>query len=299
MLLAMLFRRRPARSAALTGTLALALALTLVAFKYPKPAREVFDPSQYGFTGPRGCVLPSTPPHFFAMAMRAASRAEAESLAWRLGLRGKWEQDLYVCELQGDGALVWVAGPRMAREVLVPPGPVAALAHRAYEPDDAELPMGVFGFRRPSVQRLIAPGEVASIGAPIALVHSVDRVVKEWPPAKSEGDDVPLLPFGPWIEYPELGARARRTGGSSWGGTSALVMEPIDADGRAAHWLAERGPGWIGFEVPFMNLAATRTALESRGVHAREALFGHSLWLPPSETGGALIVFTPPPESRP
>jgi hypothetical protein len=99
----------------------------------PTPAarvREVYDPSLYGFTGPRGCILPSTPPGFRAMAMRARSRAEAESLAWRLGLSGTWERDLYVCLLDGEGALVWSVGPRVAHGVRIPAGPVSALVHR-------------------------------------------------------------------------------------------------------------------------------------------------------------------------
>ena len=251
-------------------------------------SREVYDPSLYGFTGPRGCVLPSTPPYFRAMAMPARSRAEAESLAWRLGLPGRWEQDLYACELQGGGALVWVTGPRMAREVRIPGPRIAPLVHRVYEPQDPVLPMGLYPLRRPE-PRYPAPGQPGVFQTPIALVASVDRVVRTWPPAKSEGDDVPLLPFGEWIELPELGARARRGSAGGWS-SSVLVMEPTNSSGWAARWLEETGPGWIGFELPHVDLATLRRGFDERGVRVREFRDG-ALWLPPSEGGGALVVF--------
>lgn len=268
------------------------LAAVLATARMPaEPAgREVYDPTLYGFAGPRGCVLPSTPPGFRAMAMRASSPAEAESLAWRLGLAGTWEDDLYVCLLQGDGALVWAVGPRTGRDVRIPGGPVSALVHREYQPEDPELPMGLWPLRRPEPPRSSAPGEPGVFRCPIALVRSVDRIARQWPPAKSGGEDVPLLRFGSWIELPDLGARARRGAAGGW--TEVLVMEPSDRDGWAARWLEERGPGWIGFELPFMDLTAARRGLESRGLEPRALGGDRALWLPPSETGGALVVIT-------
>jgi hypothetical protein len=148
--------------------------------------------------------------------------------------------------------------------------------------------MGLWPLRRPGTPRQPPAGEPRIFRCPIALVPSVNRVVREWPPARSENEDIPLLPFGDWIELPELGARARRAPGA--GGTQVLVMEPTSADGWAARWLEEHGAGWIGFELPHLDLDATRSRLDSRGLRPR-VMNDRAMWLPPSETGGALVVF--------
>jgi hypothetical protein len=235
-------------------------ATLLAALVFPPGGRAVFKPSDYGFTGPAGCVLPSTPPYITGMAIPAASPEDAEAAAARLGFAGYWEGDLFVCPIS-EQAMVWVVGGRLPPDTRIAPLVPQVLAHRTYEPPDRALPLGLWPIRRPMKAVQAAPNGAIGIWSVIAIIPSADSVAKVWPPPRSNGDKVPLLSFSSPVALEPFSAWSRVAGAGSG---SVTLLEPASDDGLAARWLAG-GARWIGIEVIVASVEKSRVVRRARG----------------------------------
>jgi hypothetical protein len=258
-------------------------------------ARDVYDPRDYGYRRPRGCLVPNTPPHLTGMALSAATRDAAERTSRRLGFAGYWEDDVLVCPIR-DGALLWVVGPSLPPEIRVPERSPMPLAHRSYEPPDRSLPLGFW----PISRRLRSASPPVGDGGrldPIAIVPDADSVARVWPPPTSEGDDVPLLNFRPTRRFEKLAARGLVAAAGGWSGT-VILLEPDSDDGPAARWLGAAGPRWLGFEIAVSDIDRTARLLAERGLHSNP-LDDDAIWVDPEQTGGVLVVFRQLESSRP
>ena len=256
----------------------------------PGGGRDVYDPSNYGYTGPRGCILPTTPPHLTGIALPAATRDAAEQVTRRLGFAGYWEDDVLVCPII-DGVMLWVVGLPD-----VPAGSLLPLAHRSYEPQDRSLPLGQWPYGR-HVKSVSPPnGAWGRLGV-IAIVPDADSVAHVWPPPSSEGERVPLLSFRRTNRYDEFSARSLVAPAGGWSGT-VTVLEPDSDDGPAARWLAAGGPRWLGFEIGVTDLGRTAGLLATNGLESRP-LDNETIWVDPEQTGGVLLLFRQPGLARP
>ena len=283
---------RGGNAALAIGVLPLVAALVGCSITSVALARPVYDPSQYGFLGPRSCILPSTTPLIMGVALPSGAPQEAEAVAARLGFSGFWDRDALVCPLQ-SGAVVWlVAGGRQPSGLEAEPGVMMPLTPRSYEPADPDLPLGVWtSWRRNAVTQ---PNGALTVRRVIALVASSDQAAETWPPPHSQGDEVPLLSFGGPAPIEPLGAIGRSAPAGGWGAL-VTMLEPQHGEGTAARLLADGGPRWIGLEVMVADLEATRRWLQDHGVSARDADFGGAtLFVPPEQAGGTLFMFRGP-----
>ena len=83
------------------------------------------------------------------------------------------------------------------------------------------------------------------------------------------------------------------------GGTITLLA-PLDPNGRAARWLADTGPRWLGLAITVDDLDATARLLDRNEVaHERMAIGGlPHLLVPLSEGSQSLLALFVPASSR-
>jgi hypothetical protein len=221
------------------------------------------------------------------VAIPAGSPHEAEAAAARLGFAGYWEGDLFVCPLN-DQAIVWVVGPRHPPDVRVAPRVFQPLAHRAYEPADQALPLGLWPIRRPMQTTGRPPNGSFRLSSVIAIVPSADSVAKVWPPPRSEGEKVPLLEFAPPTALEPFSAWSRVAGAGGWSGTVTL-LEPDSDDGLAAGWNAG-GARWLGVELTVASVDETAAWFARHGVEARP-LDDRAIWVDAGQGRDFVVVF--------
>lgn len=260
--------------------------------------RGIYRPSEYGFTGPKGCILPTNVPRFDALAFDSPTPEHAESLATRLGFAWKVSGERHprvTVTLGASGSgLVWHDarhdGDADLREAVMP----VPLEGRAFKPPDPVLPLGLG--RVPPGDAAPQPNGVTRIAYVIALVRRIDVTSERWPPANTEsGGGVPLLDFRNAYRIPELSAVASDARGGGWGGRVRL-LEPYGTGGPANEWLTRRGPGWIGVGFDCADLAVAMAWFDAHQVrYTHDRVAGrNTLRLDPAATDGWLVELVGP-----
>lgn len=103
------------------------------------------------------------------------------------------------------------------------------------------------------------------------------------------------LRFGRARLLPELGARSRTA--SIFDGTTLTVVV-AEGTGRAARWLAEGGPRWLGFTVSVRDLHDTARWLAHSGVAYEHIDINGMACLLAEPDGGAIVLFHPAKGAR-
>ena len=264
------------------------------------PMRGIYRPSEYGWLGPRGCVLPMDVPRFDAIALHAPTPGHAESLATRLGfllvLRGSGGNWRVSVPMGANGCgLLWRDAQRdpgfEARGVFAP----VPLQTLSFTPADPELPLGYGRVTDPAVDP--QPNGVTGIAYMIALVRSIGGTAGHWPPAHTleTGGGVPLLDFRSPYRVATLGARACDAPAAGWGG-GVRLLEPDGTNGFARERLDRSGAGWLGFGLNTSDVERTAAWFDAHGVrYRRDGVAGRpTLRLDPAETDGWLVEVVGP-----
>ncbi|HUK61869.1 MAG TPA: hypothetical protein VLV15_01010 [Dongiaceae bacterium] len=261
--------------------------------------RGIYRPSEYGFTGPRGCILPTNVPRFDALALHAETPGHAESLATRLGFTaarsGGREWRVSVPLGPDGGGLVWRDGRRDAAMAIRSATQPVSLQTLTFLPPDPELP---FETGRVAGNPAPQPNGARGIIYLIGLVSRIDRTAERWPPehTRETGGGVPLLDLRDPYRIPDLDARACDAPGVGWSGHVRL-LEPFGTTGFAAGRVARGGTGWIGCGLSVDDPKRSAAWLDAHGVRYTRDLVANrvTLRLDPVETDGLLIELVGPP----
>jgi hypothetical protein len=228
-------------------------------------------------------------PRLEAMALDASSAAAAESLAARLGFAtvrhstAAWR----VVAPFARGALLWYDARHDASFGERTDGRPLPLTRLLVAVAPAQLPLA----RWRDADGVARDGEPAhpngalELTGAFALVPDFDIACERWKEFGSECD------LGEGRLLAEVGGMTRVA--PSEGGFYAFV-EALPGRADALRRIAERGNGWIGFNVSVRDADATAAFLERQGVpHIRGTRSGPGarLWVLPEHAGGAMIGF--------
>jgi hypothetical protein len=261
--------------------------------------RGIYRPSEYGFTAPKGHVLPRNLPRFDALAFHAVTPEHAESLLTHLGFAGVRTngRDWSVSVPLGPdgGGLMWRDGRRDSEAPAKSATEPVSLQTLNFEPADPELP---FETGRVPGNPAPQPNGVRGIVYVIGLVNDIDRTAQRWPPARTRemGGSVPLLDLRNPYRIPDLDARACDAPGAGWTGRVRL-LEPSGSTGFAAERVARSETGWIGCGLSVADPNRSAAWLDAHGVRYTRDLVANrvTLRIDPSEADGLLIELVGPP----